>query len=156
MKKMILSVGLLAAWTTLSPVIAETMSGMMLHKAQIKLGIGERPAAMHGVIMNHGADDSALIGAESPAFTRVELHTHKTTPQGMMRMTQVDSYPLPGNGMVELKPGGDHLMLFGFTGEAGSAVPITLIFANGERQTVSVPTKTRNKHKGHMGHHGGH
>lgn len=160
MKKMILSVGLLAAWMTLTPAMAEkmaeTMTGIMLHKAQIKLGIGDRPAAMHGVVMNHGTDDDALIGAQSPSFSRVELHTHKTDATGMMRMMQVESYPLPANGMVELKPGGDHLMLFGFTGEAGAVVPITLIFANGERQMVSVPTKARDKHKGHMGHHGGH
>ena len=156
MKKMTLCVGLFAACMTLAPAMAEKMVGVMVHKAQINLGIGDRPAAMHGVIMNHGTEDSALIAVQSPAFLRIELHTHETDAQGMMRMMQVKSYQLPANGMVELKPGGDHLMLFGFTGEAGAAVPITLIFANGERQTVSVPTKARNKHKGHMGHHGSH
>ena len=156
MKKMTLCVGLFAACMTLAPAMAEKMVGVMVHKAQIKLGIGDRPAAMHGVIMNHGADDSALIGAQSPAFSRIELHTHETDATGMMRMMQVESYPLPANGMVDLKPGGDHLMLFGFTGEAGKAAMVTLIFTNGERQTVSVPTKARDRHKGHMGHHGRH
>lgn len=148
MKKMIWTVGLLVAWMTLTPAMAD----MMVHKAQIKLGIGDRPAAMHGMIMNHGTTDTALIGAESPAFARIELHTHQTKADGMMRMMQVDSYALPANGTVKLKPGGDHLMLFDYAGAAGDTVAVTLIFANGARKTVSVPTKARGKHKGH--HHG--
>lgn len=149
MKKYTLSLGLLA----ISTFFTSAMADIMVHKAQIKLGIGDRPAAMHGMIMNHGSIDTALIGAESPAFTRIELHTHETDANGMMRMMQVDNYALPGNGTINLQPGGKHLMLFDYSGNAGDAVAVTLIFDNGNRKTISVNTKARGKHKGHSGHH---
>lgn len=149
MKKYTFSLGLLA----ISTFFTSAMADIMVHKAQIKLGINNRPAAMHGMIMNHGSIDTALIGAESPAFTRIELHTHETDANGMMRMMPVDNYALPGNGTINLQPGGKHLMLFDYSGKAGDAVAVTLIFDNGNRKTISVNTKARGKHKGHSGHH---
>jgi copper(I)-binding protein len=141
---------LIAAWMMLTPALAD----IMVSGAQIKLGIGARPAAMHGVIMNHGEADTALIGAQSPQFERIELHTHDTDANGMMRMRRVDAYKLPANGMARLAPGGDHLMLFGFSGAAGTAAEVTLIFASGARHTIRVPTKMRDKHNGHKGQQG--
>lgn len=152
MNKLRWGIGLMAVWLTLSPAMAE----VMVSNAQIKLGIGDRPAAMHAVIMNHGDADTALIGAQSPAFSRIELHTHETDGRGMMRMMQVESYALAANGVITLKPGGDHLMLFDYAGKAGDAVDVTLIFANGTRKTVNITPKARGKHKGHMNHHMGH
>ena len=149
MKKYTLSLGLLAISMFFTPAMAE----IMVHKAQIKLGIGDRPAAMHGVIMNHGSIDTALTSAESPAFSRIELHTHETDANGIMRMMRVENYALPGNGTINLQPGGKHLMLFDYTGKAGDTVAVTLIFDNGDRKTVSVNTKARGKHKDHSGHH---
>lgn len=138
------------------PGLAMAMEGVMVHGAKIKLGIGDRPAAMHGKIMNHSEAGTTLIRAESPDFERVELHTHETDANGMMRMVQVEGYALPANGTIELKPGGDHLMLFGFTGQAGDMARITLGFANGTTTTLSVPTKARGKYKGKKSHKKGH
>ena len=149
MKNYRLNIGLLAISIFITPAMAE----VMMHNAQIKLGIGDRPAAMHGMIMNHGSSDKALIGAKSPAFSRIELHTHETDANGMMRMMRVDNYALPGNGTINLQPGGKHLMLFDYTGKAGDTVAVTLIFDDGDRKTISVNTKARGKHKGHSGHH---
>lgn len=145
---------MLALCAALTPAHAE----IMVANAMIKLGIGARPAAMHGTIMNHG-DATALIGAESPAFHHIELHTHQTDNKGMMRMMQVPRYELAPHGTVKLAPGGDHLMLFGFRGKAGETVEVTLKFANGAAKTVTVPTKARAKHKSQAGdasHHGDH
>ena len=144
--------GLLAACLTLSPALAE----IMVSDARIKLGIGARPAAMHGVIMNHGTKDTALVSAQSASFSRIELHTHEMNENAMMRMVKVESFAMPANGTIELKPAGKHLMLFDYRGQADETVTVTLIFANGEQKTVTVPTSARGKHQGHMGHHGGH
>ncbi len=144
---------LLALLAALTPAQAE----IMVSDAMIKLGIGDRPAAMHGTIMNHGNAATALIGAESPAFHQIELHTHQTDANGMMRMMQVPRYALAVHGAIKLAPGGDHLMLFGFAGQAGETVEVTLKFANGVAKTVSVPTMARAKRKGHANgteHHG--
>lgn len=144
--------GLLAACLTLSPALAD----IMVSDASIKLGIGARPAAMHGVIMNHGTQDTALVSAKSPSFSRIELHMHEMNEKAMTRMVKAESFALQANGRIELKPAGKHLMLFDFQGQAGETVAVTLIFANGEQKTVTVPTSARGKHKGHMGHHGDH
>lgn len=120
-------------------------AGMMVSDARIMLGIGERPGVMHGIIMNHGTGDTALIGADSPAFQRIELHTHEKSADGMMRMRQVDSYDLPQHGSIELAPRGDHLMLFGFRGKIGDTVTVTLRFADGQSKTLDVPTRARQK-----------
>lgn len=144
--------GLLAACLTLSPVLAD----IMVSDARIKLGIGARPAAMHGLIMNHSDTNTALVSAKSPSFSRIELHTLEMNENAMMRMVKVESFGLPANGTIELKPAGKHLMLFDYRGQAGETVAVTLIFANGEQKTVTVPTSARGKHQGHMGHHGGH
>lgn len=142
-----------AAWVVLLPANA----GMMVSNAQIKLGIGERPAAMHGTVMNHNDEADKLIGVDSPDFERIELHTHDMDDAGLMRMRQISAYALPSHGKVTLKPGGDHLMLFGFTGKAGETVEVILRFENAAPLSVQVPTKARAKHKGHQkGHHHGH
>ena len=40
-----------------------------------------------------------LVSAASPAFARIELHTHRTTPNGMMRMVKVDDFAVPADGI---------------------------------------------------------
>ena len=142
----------LAAFVFMVPARAE----IMVHNAVVNLGIGERPASMHGHIMNKSGRDLQLVAADSAAFDRIELHTHEMS-DGMMRMVKVERYEVPAKGGLMLKAGGEHLMLFGFTGQAGDAVDVTLRFADGTETTVSAPTKARKKHggmsKGH-GHHG--
>ena len=150
MRKLVLPVLMLFA----VPAAAE----MMVSDARIMLGIGERPGVMHGIIMNHGAADTALIGADSPAFQRIELHTHEKSPDGMMRMRQVEAFALPQHGSVKLAPRGDHLMLFGFRGKTGDVVSVTLHFADAPSTQLEVATKARKKRDNHKGghHKGGH
>ena len=104
---------------------------MMAMQPEIRLGIGDRPGVMFAMLHNKGAA-TRLVSAESPAFARIELHTHRTTPNGMMRMEQVGDFAVPANGMLALKPGGHHLMLFGFNGQKGENVPVTLQFDDGQ------------------------
>ena len=62
---------------------------------EIKLGIGERPGVMFAMLHNKGAA-TRLVSVASPAFERIELHTHRTTPNGMMRMVKVDDFSHSG------------------------------------------------------------
>lgn len=130
---------------------------MMVHDISVRLGIGDRPGVMFATLHNKGAATS-LIAADSPAFERIELHTHQHTADGMMRMVKVERFDIPAEGMLSLKPGGDHLMLFGFRGETGDNVTITLTFADGRTLAVSGKTEARKKksHKMKMNGHGGH
>ncbi|MBT7641631.1 MAG: copper chaperone PCu(A)C [Rhodobiaceae bacterium] len=128
----------------LSPAHAE----IRMQNGEIKLGIGQRPGVLHGVVMNHSNSATRWIGASSSAFERIELHTHTKSNDGTMRMHPVEGYALPAMGSVRLKPAGDHLMLFGFTGKAGDTVTLRLSFADGRSLEVEAPTKARAKHKG--------
>ncbi len=135
---------------------------MAAHDVTARLGIGERPGVMFAMLHNKGAATS-VIGAQSPSFERIELHTHQHGDNGMMRMVKVDRFDIAANGMLKLQPGGDHLMLFGYRGETGDEVTVTLRFADGNTLDLSAKTKARqkNSHKmkmdktsGHSGHHG--
>jgi copper(I)-binding protein len=132
-----------------SPAQAEIM-GM---QPRLKLGIGARPAVMFLTVHNKGAA-TQLTGAESAAFERIELHTHEMNG-GMMRMVKRDNLPVPANGMLALKPGGHHLMLFGLKTGQAEPVTVTLIFADGRTLDVTAkPTKRAKPTADKMRHHG--
>lgn len=136
------------------PAYAEFMA----HDVEARLGIGDRPGVMFVSLHNMG-EATELVAAESASFERIELHTHEHE-NGMMRMVKVETFTLPANSTLELKPGGDHLMLFGYSGAVGNEVTVNLRFADGRTLDVSAITETRGKkmHKmkmqGHSGHHG--
>lgn len=132
--------------------LGQAHAQITLQDGEIKLGIGERPAVLHGVVKNQSKSATRLIGASSPAFERIELHTHTKSSEGTMRMHSVESYALPAMGSVDLKPGGHHLMLFGFTGQTGDSVDVRLSFADGRSLDIKAPTKARAKHKSNHMH----
>ncbi|GAA0619355.1 copper chaperone PCu(A)C [Brevundimonas kwangchunensis] len=71
-----------------------------------------------------------LVSVSSPIAGRVEIHESKIE-SGMMMMTELKAgLPLPADQPVELKPGGNHIMLLGVSEPltAGQTVPLTLRF----------------------------
>ena len=97
----------------------------------------------------HNSDDKdhALVGAESPVAKVVELHTH-TMQDGMMRMRPVAKVDLPAGERVSLKPGGLHVMLIGLKQKLvpGEDVPVTLVFEDGSKATLSAPVRKLQMH----------
>ena len=83
-----------------------------------------------------------LVAFRSPQCNRPELHTH-INDNGIMRMRQVEAIDVPAGGMVELKPGGLHLMMIDLTGPLaeGDIVDVTLIFEKAGEVAVSLPVK---------------
>ena len=75
--------------------LGSAQAELSVAKAQVKLGIGQRPAVLHGVVTNPSPTATRLIAASSQAFERIELHTHITSRDGNMRMQAVDSFALP-------------------------------------------------------------
>ena len=85
-------------------------------------------------IMNHSDNVVYLQRADSTLAKNLELHEH-TMDNGMMKMQQVAHIEIPANGMVELQPGGYHVMLLGLNRplkEGDVAQSIKLYFSNGE------------------------
>jgi copper(I)-binding protein len=70
---------------------------------------GAKVAAGYMTIRNQAAAPDRLVGASSSAAARVETHVHMRDGD-VVRMREVKGYEVPAKGMLELKPGGAHLM----------------------------------------------
>lgn len=112
-------------------------------------------------IENTDDTDNRLVSASSSVSERMEIHT--TTMDGdVMRMRELeDGIALPAGETVELKPGGLHIMFIGLTGPfiAGESVEVTLTFASGDTQDLTLPVVERSMEMNHGAghdHHGSH
>ena len=88
---------------------------------------GAKIGAAYMKITASGGD--RLVGASSPAATKVELHV--TEKKGdVLRMREVKAYDIPAKGGFELAPGGSHLMLVDLKAplKEGAKVPLMLRF----------------------------
>jgi len=90
--------------------------------------------------------DVMLVGVASPAAKVAEIHEMKVEG-GMMKMSAVLRLPLPAGKVVELKPGGYHVMLMDLAQplKEGDVVPLTLTFEDkaGAKQTIAVKAPVR-------------
>ena len=84
---------------------------------------------------------TALVSVASSVSESVELHTVEHTGNGVVRMHEVPTIPVPAKGHTALEPGGYHLMLIGLRGplEPGGEAELTLTFADGSTQRVMAP-----------------
>lgn len=144
MKTLILAI--LAALVTAVPAWADgQMHGM--HKSEVQVAAAwaratpgaARAGAAYLTLTNRGDRNRRIVGAESDAARRAELHTH-IMDGSIMRMRKLDGLDLPAGGKVVLQPGGHHVMLMGLRAplKEGDSFGITLLFANGEKVPVSV------------------
>lgn len=91
------------------------------------------------MLRNAGSAAARVVGASTPVAGRVEMHV--TTRDGdVMTMRQVESFAIPAGGVVELKPGGAHLMLTGLRRplKQGERVPLTLKLESGGELRVDL------------------
>lgn len=108
------------------------------------------------------ATDAKLVDVRSSAAGIVEIHEMKLE-NNVMKMRAVDDVALPAGKMVELKPGGYHVMLMDLKAQVktGDTIPLTLVFEGKDkkRETVelkvpvrsltSAPSKSGAQHEGH-------
>jgi copper(I)-binding protein len=103
-------------------------------------------------IHNDGEQADRLIGAETGAAARVELHTHSMSADGVMTMRPVEGgIEVPAGGAAMLERGGDHVMLMGLAAplQDGGTVDLTLIFERAGRVEVAVPVDNARMPAGH-------
>lgn len=74
--------------------------------------------------------DDRLVSVSSPIAGRVEIHESKMEGGMMMMAELTEGLPLPAGQPIELKPGGNHIMLLGVTEPltTGQTVPLALRF----------------------------
>ncbi len=89
---------------------------------------------------NMGEKDDILLSASSPIAKKSEIHGHKMDDNGMMKMYEYGPLTIPAKSMVELKPGGLHIMLMKLNSPLieGKKVPITLNFKYAGDITIMV------------------
>lgn len=113
------------------------------------------PAAGYLVLVNEGDRGRVLVGAESDAAERVEIHRTEIR-EGVARMLPQERVEVPPGGRVSFEPGGLHLMWMGPRSlEAGRVVPLRLRFADGSVLDVEVPVTggAASPHAGAGAHH---
>ena len=117
--------------------------------------IPKRPGVAYLGIHNQGTDADRLIGGRAAGVGKVEIHRAEQKG-GVMTMSRVKAIDVPAGGMIDLGPGGFHLMLFGLEAplKDGDTVEMTLTFERAGDVSVAVPV-TRSPARAH-GHGAGH
>jgi copper(I)-binding protein len=96
-----------------------------------------------------------LVSVESPAAALGQIHETRMESNMMMMRELEAGLPLPAGESVQLKPGGNHVMLMGVTEtlRAGQTVPLTLTFATAAPvevvASVGQPPVADEDHTGH-------
>lgn len=100
------------------------------------------PAAGYLTIENRRVSPVELVGVETSAAERTEIHVMEHR-DGTMRMSRAAGVTIPGHGEVALQPSGTHLMLLDLRRElhAGEDVELVLRFADGTLKRVAVPVR---------------
>jgi copper(I)-binding protein len=85
--------------------------------------------------------DTTLVSAKTDAADHTQIHS-MSMDNGVMKMRELDSLPIPAGKMINLSPGGLHLMLVGLKKplKAGEQVALTLEFKDtaGKLSNVSI------------------
>lgn len=94
------------------------------------------------VIKNNSDKDIAITSANSDIAEKNELHTHIKENQ-MMKMIKIEKLVVPAKSSLELKSGGDHVMLIGLKKElkVGDEISLELSFSDGDKKSIKVPVK---------------
>ncbi|MBI2260957.1 MAG: copper chaperone PCu(A)C [Caulobacterales bacterium] len=101
------------------------------------------------------AADDRLMSVTSPVAGRAQVHESRMESNMMMMHQLKDGLPLPAGQAVELKPGGNHIMLLAVAEplKAGDTVALTLTFASAPPVEVTAavgqPALTDSGHASH-------
>ena len=99
---------------------------------------GQAMSSAYLSLKNAGKGDK-LLSVSTPVASVVEMHS-MSMDGNVMRMRQIDAIDLPAGQVVELKPGGLHLMLMGLKQPlaTGSQFEMTLVFEQAGPVKVQV------------------
>lgn len=114
-----------------------------LHLDQARIDWPPNPdVAAIRVDIDNGTDtDDTLLAVSTPAARGATLHRSGTSAEGQASMEPVDELPVPARDIVELAPGGLHVMLTDITEhlDIGNQVEVTFTFEQAGDLTVQVP-----------------
>jgi copper(I)-binding protein len=99
-----------------------------------------KSGAAYVTVMNHGAKADRLLSVMTPVASHADVH--KTVMEGeIMKMEPAGVIDIPAMGMLEMKPGGLHIMMMGLKAplKEGSEIDVTLVFETAGEVKVKVP-----------------
>ena len=114
-----------------------------IERAYARASIPNVPnSAAFFVIKNNSDKDIAITSANSDIAEKNELHTH-IKENKMMKMMKIEKLVVPAKSSLELKSGGDHVMLMGLKKElkVGDEINLELSFSDGDKKNIKVPVK---------------
>jgi copper(I)-binding protein len=99
-------------------------------------------SAAYLVVHNSGAADT-LVKATTPLTSTVQLHEVITEGSSSKMQEKPGGFPVPANGMLELKPGGFHIMMMDLKAPIamGETVALTLTFEKAGDVTIEAPVR---------------
>jgi periplasmic copper chaperone A len=94
-----------------------------------------------------------LVKAETPISGNVEIHDMKMK-DGVMEMKAMDALDVPANKLVELKPGGTHVMLMKLNKPINKddKVPLKLTFEGGGKKLFTMDVEAKGQEKDTSAH----
>ncbi len=97
-------------------------------------------SAAYFVVRNRGGTPDRLVGGTTAAARGLEIHESREE-SGVMRMRRVEAIEVPGGGVVELRPGGLHVMLVGLNRSLveGDTLEVVLRFQRSGDLPVRLP-----------------
>lgn len=105
-------------------------------------------------INNQGADDEQIQSISSELFERIEIH--KTIIQnGLAKMEMQKELTINKNAVLQLKPGGQHLMLINPLRriKAGDSIILQFTLQDGSEFEAVFPVIKANSAEHHHSHH---
>lgn len=132
---------------------AQTPASVEVKDAWVRATVAQQKAT--GAFMQLTARaDRRLVEAKSPVAGVVEIH-EMAMEKDVMRMRQIPALDLPAGTLVELKPGGYHVMMMDLKSQVkeGDVVPMTLVFEakDGQRETLEIKATARPLNSASMG-----
>ncbi|NIJ12098.1 hypothetical protein FHU38_002442 [Saccharomonospora amisosensis] len=112
-------------------------------KATADTGQGANMTGAFMRLRNNTDSEVTLTSATTDVAGMVEIHETVPSEGSMVMRKKEGGLPVPPNGTVNLKPGGDHIMLMKLKRQLapGDEVTLTLELSGAEPVTVTAPVK---------------
>jgi len=140
-------------WARTSPMAAtvgavygdfESAEGDALVSASVDASIAGKVELHETKMVDGGMTTESTMAGEMPTETTEAAMATETTMAGgagEMEMVPVEAVDLPAGELVQLKPGGLHIMLLELVAplEEGTTIEVELTFESGATGTITVP-----------------
>jgi periplasmic copper chaperone A len=131
-------------WMLCLLLLPACAQALQVHNGYVRgLPPGQPNTAAFMQLVNDTSAPLVITGAVSPAADKVELHQH-LHQDGMMRMRRVDKLVLEPGEVLELAPGGYHLMMFGLHQPLADGEEVEIVLQLGEQgqQRLVLPVRS--------------